>query len=244
MTETWNSKKHSIHNASSQETRYFLLKTGCSKKWKQLVFNAVICSKLFYGLETLEPTQRAGRLLDTFQLKGLRTVLKRNTTFIQRRNCNEYVFRRANEILGGQAERRMRKIRPLTEVLQERKLKLLRHILRRERQHPLHQAAFATRSATSRGTDHHRVGRPRQFWTVKTMERAWDIIKNQDQSQPQIPFDKNDRRMKERIIAQSQNYETPFQRGWVANFRSFPLHSKNMKYHLFALTPSLQFYCS
>ena len=191
----------------------FWLKTDCSKKWKLLVFNAVICSKLLYGLETLEPTETAGRLLDTFQLKGLRKILKLNTTFIQRRNSNEYVFRRANEVLGGPAEGRMRKIRPLTEILQERKLKLLGHILRRERQHPLHQSTFATRSALPRETDHRRVGRPRQFWTVKTMERAWDIIRSHDQSQPQIPFDKHDRRMRERIISQAQNYDVPFQRG-------------------------------
>ena len=164
-------------------------------------------------METLEPTETAGRLLDTFQLKGLRKILKLHTTSIQRRNSNEYVFRRANEIIGGQAEGRIRKIRPLTEILHERKLKLLGHILRRERQHPLHQSTFATRSAIPRETDQRRVGRPRQFWTVKTMERAWEIIKHQDQSQPQIPFDKNDRRMRERIIAQAQNYETPFQRG-------------------------------
>ena len=46
----------------------FWIKTHCSKKWKLLVFNAVITSKVLYGLETLEPTEAAGRLLNTFQL--------------------------------------------------------------------------------------------------------------------------------------------------------------------------------
>jgi len=44
----------------------FWIKTHCSKKWKLLVFNAVITSKVLYGLETLEPTEAAGRLLNTF----------------------------------------------------------------------------------------------------------------------------------------------------------------------------------
>ena len=50
----------------------FWLKTNCSQKWKLLVYNAVVISKLLYGLETLEPTESAGKLLNTFQLKGLR----------------------------------------------------------------------------------------------------------------------------------------------------------------------------
>jgi hypothetical protein len=70
----------------------FWIKTHCSKKWKLLVFNAVITSKVLYGLETLEPTEAAGRLLNTFQLKGLRKILKLHTTFVQRNNSDEYVY--------------------------------------------------------------------------------------------------------------------------------------------------------
>ena len=128
-----------------------------------LVYNAVITCKVLYGLETLEPTESAGRLLDSFQLKGFR-LLKLHTSFIQRRNSNEYVFRRANEILNAPAEGTERKIKPLTEVLQERKLKLLGHVLRRDRQHPLHQSTFSSSLALPRETEHRRVGRPRQSW--------------------------------------------------------------------------------
>ena len=44
-----------------------------------------------------------------------------------------------------------RQIKLLTEILEDRKLKLLEHVLRRGRQHPLHQAAFPTRSAPPHG---------------------------------------------------------------------------------------------
>ena len=126
------------------------IKTHCSKKWKLLVFNAVITSKVLYGLETLEPTEAAGRLLNTFQLKGLRKILKLHTTFVQRDNSNEYVHRRANETINSPSVGPGRQIKPLTEILEDRRLKLLGHVLRRDRQHPLHQAAFSTRSALPR----------------------------------------------------------------------------------------------
>ena len=115
----------------------FWIKTHCSKKWKLLVFNAVITSKVLYGLETLEPTEAAGRLLNTFFL-------------LQRNNFNEYVYRRANETINAPSEGSGRQIKPLTEILEDRKLKLLGHVLRRDGQHPLHQAAFSTRSALPR----------------------------------------------------------------------------------------------
>ena len=191
----------------------FWIKTHCSKKWKLLVFNAVITSKVLYGLETLEPTEAAGRLLNTFQLKGLRKILKLHTTFVQRNNSNEYVYRRANETLIAPSEGPGRQIKPLTEILEDRKLKLLGHVLRRDGQHPLHQAAFSTRSALPRETEHRRRGRPRQFWTTNNMSKAWEVIKTHDATQPQIPFDKNNRLMRERTIEQAQRYQPPFNKG-------------------------------
>ena len=53
----------------------FWNKANCSTKWKLLVFNAVITSRVLYGLESLESTESVGRLLNTFQLKGLRKIL-------------------------------------------------------------------------------------------------------------------------------------------------------------------------
>ena len=46
----------------------------------------------------LEPTESAGKLLNTFQLKGLRKILQLHTTFINRSNTNEYMYKRANEV--------------------------------------------------------------------------------------------------------------------------------------------------
>jgi hypothetical protein len=37
-------------------------------------------SRVLYGLEPLEPTETIGRMLDAFQLKGLRKILNLHTT--------------------------------------------------------------------------------------------------------------------------------------------------------------------
>ena len=58
----------------------FWIKTHCSKKWKLLVFNAVITSRVLYGLETLDPTEAAGRLLSTFQLFSTKGFAKKSKT--------------------------------------------------------------------------------------------------------------------------------------------------------------------
>ena len=132
---------------------------------------------------------------------------------MQRNNSNEYVYRRANETINSPSVGPGRQIKPPTEILEDRKLKLLGHVLRRDRQHPLHQAAFSTRSALPRETEHRRRGRPRQFWTTNNMSKACEVIKTHDATQPQIPFDKNNRLMRERIIEQAQRYQPPFNKG-------------------------------
>jgi len=188
----------------------FWLKSRCSKKWKLLAYNAVITSKVLYGLETLEPTESASKLLNTFQLRGLRKILRLHTTYIQCQNTNEYVYQCANKIVNGAIDGPTRKIKLLTKILEERKLRLLGHVLRRDRQHPLHQTTFSTTSAVPRETNYRRVGRPRQFWTTNNMEKAWEIIKREDTLQPQLLFDKSNRAMRERIIEQAQQYGPPF----------------------------------
>ena len=71
---------------------------NASKKWKLVIFDAVVRSKLLYGLETLHLTQSQARKLDVFQLKGLRKILGWETTFINRANTNQKVCEEATKI--------------------------------------------------------------------------------------------------------------------------------------------------
>ena len=188
----------------------FWLKAQCSRKWKLIAYNAVITAKVLYGLETLEPTKATANLLNTFQLKGLRKILRLHTTFIQRNNTNEYIYKRANQEINAPTDGPNRKIKPLTEILEGRKLKMLGHIMRRPRQNPLHQATFATASAIPKEARFRRVGRPRQFWTVNNMEKAWSVMKELDASLPGIPFDKRNADIRKRLVEHAQLYRHPF----------------------------------
>ena len=107
-------------------------------------------------------------------LKQRRQSRNMETTYINRANTNEEVYRRAN------AEARTARenhIRPLSQVLQEKRIKLLGHIIRRPREHPQHQTTFYTRSLIPRTVDKRRVGRPRLSWTHETMKVAWNLSK-------------------------------------------------------------------
>ena len=64
----------------------FWLCSNCPIKRKVEVYNAVIKSKLLYGLEPLQLRESLKKNLDTLQLKGLREILKMKTTYVNRNN--------------------------------------------------------------------------------------------------------------------------------------------------------------
>ena len=124
-----------------------------------------------------------------------------STTYIDRANTNHEVYRRANLEMGLGAEEI---IRPLSDVLQEKRLKLLGHIIRRTRDHPQHQATFATRIFLSQQVEHRRAGRPRAAWTYETMKDCWRK-KNHN-----IAFQIQNREHREQIKTWALNRQDPF----------------------------------
>lgn len=186
----------------------FWKEAECSTKWKIQVYNAVVTAKLLYSLETLMPTKQTAEKLNVFQLKGLRKILKMHTTFIDRENTNEEVYRRANEAMGRNTEGKD-KVIPLTEVLAKRRLKLLGHIIRRERSHPQQQTTFATADLVTRQTSYRRVGRPRLKWAEETMKEAWQIIRETRQDLPPA-FNENEAEHRNIIKNAAEQREKPF----------------------------------
>ena len=71
--------------------------SDCNVRLKLGVYDAVIRSKLIYGLESVQINDSLKRKLDAFQLKGIRQILQLKTTYVDRANSNEVVFRKANE---------------------------------------------------------------------------------------------------------------------------------------------------
>ena len=133
-----------------------------------------------------------------FSTERAKKNIKHGNTYINRENTNEEVYRRAN------AEARTdNAIRPLSQVLQEKRIKLLGHIVRRPREHPQHQMTFYTRSLIPRTVDKRRVGRPRLSWTHETMKVAWNTSQG-------YPFNVQDQEMRLTLQEMAQNRIPPF----------------------------------
>ena len=71
----------------------------CSTAIKIHTAEAVLRAKLLYGLESAQLIPSVLKRIEVFQLKVLRTILKMDTTFINRANTNQVVFGTANKKL-------------------------------------------------------------------------------------------------------------------------------------------------
>ena len=87
-------------------------------------------------------------------------------------HTNEFVYQQANDALEAPSEGPLRKTEPLTEILEEKRLKLLGHVLRRQRSHPQHQVTFHPVLARPKAPTLRRAGRPRKFWTTENVRKS------------------------------------------------------------------------
>ena len=94
----------------------FWCHSNCSIKFKLNVLQAVLFAKVLFGMESAELTEVAIQALDVFHLRGLRKILRMKTTFIDRANTNEEVYKRANEHL-----KEGKHIEPLSAIYLRRK---------------------------------------------------------------------------------------------------------------------------
>ena len=69
--------------------------SNCNIRLELNVVQAVLYSKVLFGLESAELQTTALKSLDVFQLKCLRQILKMRTTCVERGNTNLEVFKRA-----------------------------------------------------------------------------------------------------------------------------------------------------
>ena len=142
----------------------------CSTKAKLQYWNAVIKTKLTYALETMHLTKTQLRKLDTFQLKGLRQILKMHTTFVERANTNKEVRKRAASVLyadEGKGKDKNKGTPPPTSIpktstaVKQAQHTLLMHLLRELPDTPTRQATFKGTKGSPNLHSKKRVGRPR-----------------------------------------------------------------------------------
>ena len=149
--------------------------TGANKKWQLIIYDAIITSKLLYGLETIHLTDALAKKLDAFQMRGLRKILNLEPTFINRINTNKKVLAEATQIAySGQHSNR--RIKSFSEYHKERTAKLLGHIIKCEDADPLRQITFQEGTAYRLDYGKKRVGKPRQNWIHQTKKHVYEDV--------------------------------------------------------------------
>jgi hypothetical protein len=137
--------------------------TNANVKWQLLIFDAVIRSKLLYGLETIHLTGAMLKKIDAFQMRCLRRILKIPSSFIDRRYSNRVVLQRCTAILyTNQGDQREFEL--FSQSYLHRKSKLLDHLLRAGPEDPMRQIFFQPKSAIRPQYSRKRIGRPKQNW--------------------------------------------------------------------------------
>ena len=152
----------------------FWTNPNCPTKFKLIIFDAVIRSKLVYGLDSLQINEGTLKHLNAFQLKGLRKILGLKTTYVERANSNKVVFSKANA-LKNPKKVPGKDIKPFSSYIQSQQNKLLAHIIRAEKDDPLRQTTLSEGTHYPYKIEKRRVGRPRNDWTWSTYERILQI---------------------------------------------------------------------
>ena len=127
--------------------------------------------KLIYGLETVHSTQAMLNKISAFQLRGLRSILNLEPTFVNRRNTNEFVLRMASEKAGHE-------VKLFSELLLDKRVKLSGHLLRATDSDPTRQVVYSPQSANAFPIGKRRVGAPRQQWRHFTHKHIWNKLTN------------------------------------------------------------------
>lgn len=114
-------KMHEVRKTWYKMREYWKAKDA-SKKWQIIIYDAVIRSKLLYGLETVQLTEAMAKKLNAFQMRGLRQILKKNHTFYNRAHSNQHVIDEGNKEINKNRKGTPKKIKLFSEFHEERKI--------------------------------------------------------------------------------------------------------------------------
>ena len=95
-------------------------------------------------------------------MRGLRKILKLPTTYVDRRFSNARVYEIATH--AQYSDKIDKRVRPISEELDEKRIRLTGHIIRSDDTDPLRQVSYQPGRAAPVDIGKRRVGRPRQQW--------------------------------------------------------------------------------
>ena len=144
--------------ATLRKLDLFWNKSPSSMKWKIIVYDAVIVTKLLYGLASVPLTRADCNKIDAFQMRGLRKILKIKHPYWSRVSNNQ-ILRIANEKL----DKKDNEIQRLSQRLIKKQITLYAHILRESEEDPMKKISINENGSRVKA-DFRRAGRPRTKW--------------------------------------------------------------------------------
>ncbi len=161
--------------------------SNCPMRKKLITADAVIRSKLLYGLDSLQLNEPQLKRLDTFQLNILRKILRLKTTYIDRENTNEKVFEIANRRL--QEDKKEATIKPFRVAYRASKLKRLARTIRKDGDDIQNITFKNIYTLESREPPNRKRCRPKHKWTKKALEETWEDIQAKHAEHRDTPYD-------------------------------------------------------
>ena len=137
------------------------------------MFNAILRSKLMYGLETVVMNQRVAEKLNTFQLKCFRKNLQIPTTYINRSYSNSHVLTLINNKLKAEKQK---PVTMLTDYHRNARINLLVKLIAERDKDPGTSVTFNP-DLSPMDWGKKRVGQPRKNWYKITIEDLWTEVK-------------------------------------------------------------------
>ena len=167
--------KHRIQTChhTLKKLHLFWAKSNCPLHVKINVHNAVIRSKLTYGLASANLTHAQLCQLDSFQLKGFRKILGLKTTFIDRHNSNEYIYTQVRQTL---AEHTSKPLQLFSASYHIAKLKLFENKHNSITYSEMRDLTFPQKQIKAPSHIWKRKGHPKQNWTLTAAQQYWSLL--------------------------------------------------------------------
>ena len=112
-------------------------------------------------------------------MRGIRKLLKIPSTYIDRTNTNEHVWKLAHEKLNEGRQNPREPIKRISDIIQARQQSLLGHVIRCDAADPMKIVSFKNEELEPIEDITRRVGRPRKKWILESMTHAWTRIRGQ-----------------------------------------------------------------
>ena len=146
-------------------------------KWKIIVSDAVLKSKLLHGLESAMLNTAALRKIDSFQLKGLRRILGMSSSYVDRRNTNARVLEEASRRAGGPNAEHT--VQLYSEAYKKGRRASCTRILARSKSDPVRHTTLDETDALWNFVGK-RIGRPRDKWAAEGFSDLWESLRTND----------------------------------------------------------------